>query len=87
MEIRTKLLPYFFGFFLVMVAIEALWSRYKGDDRFTKGDTWASLGTGVGSIFIGGLLRTGMFAIMFGLYDITPLRVPFTWWRWPKSWR
>jgi sterol desaturase/sphingolipid hydroxylase (fatty acid hydroxylase superfamily) len=82
MDLRAKLFPIFIVFFLVMIVVEALWSRRRGDGRYTWGDTWASLGSGLGSIIIGGLLRGGTLAIMFGLYYITPLRLPYTWWMW-----
>jgi sterol desaturase/sphingolipid hydroxylase (fatty acid hydroxylase superfamily) len=70
--------------FASMIAIEALFARWKGSDEFAdKRDTWTNIGLGFGSVVFGAIFGLGTGLIYLFLYDISPFKFPANaWWTW-----
>lgn len=70
--------------FASMIALEALFARWKGSDEFAnKSDTWTNIGLGFGSVVFNFLFGLGTGLIYIFLYEIAPFKFPVdAWWSW-----
>jgi sterol desaturase/sphingolipid hydroxylase (fatty acid hydroxylase superfamily) len=78
MDLTLLAIPLFFA----AIALEGVVARRQGRDAFEWRDSLASLGTGLGSIFVGAAWKGALFASYFALYQWTPLRLgdgPWVW--------
>jgi sterol desaturase/sphingolipid hydroxylase (fatty acid hydroxylase superfamily) len=69
--------------FVLLTVVEMVSYRIHPDDDaagYTGRDTAASLSMGLGSLFTDALWKIPIVAIYSGVYALTPLRVPVTWW-------
>jgi sterol desaturase/sphingolipid hydroxylase (fatty acid hydroxylase superfamily) len=75
---------YAIPFFLVAIALEALWSRRRGYGWYRGRDTFVSLCMLVASALVELLPRLLAVGLMFKLHEISPLRdvVGRQWWAW-----
>lgn len=65
----------------LLVAAEYYFSLKKNmKDLYDGKDFLASLSIGLGNLGVNALTKVGVYAIIVLFYNITPLRIPHTWW-------
>lgn len=68
--------PIMFSF----VLIEFLVGRKQNKNLYSGKDFLASLSIGIGNLILNGFMKIGMFVVFVFFYNLTPLRIPHTWW-------
>lgn len=68
--------PIMFSF----VLIEFLIGRKQNKNLYSGKDFLASLSIGIGNLILNGFMKIGMFMVFVFFYNLTPLRIPHTWW-------
>jgi sterol desaturase/sphingolipid hydroxylase (fatty acid hydroxylase superfamily) len=69
--------------FVLLTALEAVSYRFHPDDDeqgYTPRDTATSISMGLGSLLFDAGWKIPIALIYSALYELTPLRVPITWW-------
>jgi len=79
---RDSVLLFSIPAFIIFMIIEAVVAYRKGRDSYETKDTWASLSSGIGSVVVGALAKTGILFIMEAVYQLSPFHIPITWWSW-----
>lgn len=65
---------------LTLVLVEWLIGLRQNKHLYEGKDFIASAAIGVGNLIVSALLKTGMLLAFIAVYNITPLRIPPTWW-------
>ncbi|MFZ1701977.1 MAG: sterol desaturase family protein [Pyrinomonadaceae bacterium] len=70
--------------FAILIAAEALWSRYNGSDEYTdRLDSWNNIFLGFMSIAWGALFGIFTYYIYLFCYELAPYKFPAdAWWTW-----
>lgn len=74
------LLLYAIPLFGVSIWIETAVRRHAGLPRYDGGDSWASIGLGLGSGIISTFTKVVAFVIMLKLYAFRVFTLPLAWW-------
>lgn len=75
-------LLYTIPFIALSIVVEYYHTRHNGHPTYEKKDVRASLGIGLGSLLINGLLKTVPLSISIFCYELVPWRLPHAWWVW-----
>jgi len=76
------ILPYAVPFIVGGILLEWFVTRHDEEHKYNGRDFWASLGIGLGSLFISSLLKGVTLGLSVFLYEIVPWRLPSVWWTW-----
>ncbi|MEQ8908857.1 MAG: sterol desaturase family protein [Vicingaceae bacterium] len=68
--------PFMFAF----VLLEFLIGRKKYKNLYNGKDFLASLSIGLVNVVLNGFMKLGMFTVFLFFYNLSPLRIPHTWW-------
>ena len=68
--------PFMFAF----VLIEFIVGRKKYENLYNGKDFLASLTIGLVNVVLNGFMKLGMFTVFLFFYNLSPLRIPHTWW-------
>jgi sterol desaturase/sphingolipid hydroxylase (fatty acid hydroxylase superfamily) len=63
-----------------LVLIEYLLSVKQKKKVYVGKDSLASTAVGIGNLILNGFMKTGLFLVILFFYNLTPLRIPHTWW-------
>lgn len=64
----------------LLVALESYFSYRQNKKLYGGKDFLASLSIGLGNIILNGFMKFGVFAVFLFFYNISPFRIPQTWW-------
>ncbi|RIV19042.1 sterol desaturase family protein [Fibrisoma montanum] len=67
---------------VVCIALEWWLTRHDDDRKYDSRDFKASLGIGLGSLVINGVLKAATVGMSWYFYELVPWRLPNTWWVW-----
>jgi sterol desaturase/sphingolipid hydroxylase (fatty acid hydroxylase superfamily) len=65
---------------LSLVALEWIISIYQKKESYDSRDTAAAAAIGIGNILVSAAVKVGIFALVVVFYNISPFRIPPTWW-------
>lgn len=75
-----NVIVYAIPFMLSLVFLEWFISWRQNKDSYDGKDTLAAATIGIGNIISGALVKIGIFALVVLFYNISPFRIPPTWW-------
>jgi len=76
------LLLYATPIIFIFVALEYWFLRHDPHHHYNTDDLKASVGIGIGSLVINGLLKAFTVGLSLFCYELVPWRIPNTWWAW-----
>lgn len=71
---------------LGLVVVEWLIGLHENRELYEKKDFFSSAAIGIGNLVSTALSKVVMFAFILWLYNLTPLRIPPTWWSYALCW-
>ena len=64
----------------LFVLTEFIVGYKRGEKWYSGKDFLASTSIGIGNLILNGFMKMGIFAIFLFFYNLSPLRIPNTWW-------
>lgn len=65
---------------LSLVVLEWVISLRQSRESYNTKDTWAAIAIGIGNLISSAMVKVGIFFLVVVFYNISPFRIPPTWW-------
>ena len=76
----TQVIWYAAPIMFALVLLEYILGRKRFDNLYDGKDFLASLSIGIGNLLLNGTMKVAMFSVFLFFYNLTPFKIPHTWW-------